>query len=99
MKAGEYIYREDSRDTDFVRHTKKCWSKGIVIDVEPTPSKHCKINVVQNGRIIAKGEKYFSQYPTTKGSPKQLKIQEMYKHYYDRIIKKEQKDDQSQSLE
>src|SRR5690554_483213 len=93
MKEGEYIYREDSRDSVFVRHQKKCWSKGVVINVEPTPSRYCKINVVHNGKILVKGEKMFSQYPTNGDNPLTVKVRELYEHYYNKIITKEQKDE------
>lgn len=89
----ELKYREDSRDTPFARHSRKCWSKGIVIDVEPTASRLCKINVVHNGKIIVKGEKYFSQNPTNGDSPLTIKVRELYEYYYNKIIAKEQKDD------
>ena len=93
MKAGEFKYIEDSRDTDFIRHTKKCWSKGIVINVEPTLSRACKINVVHNGKIIVKGEKYFSQNSTNGDNPLNVKVRELYEYYYNKIIAKELKDD------
>ncbi len=91
MKAGEFKYREDSRDTLFDRHKKKCWSKGIVIVPIPTPSGMCKINVLYNDKILHEGKEYYSQQPTNGVNPLTIKIRELYEFYYDKIIDKETK--------
>lgn len=89
MKKGEFKYREDSRDSEFVRHQKKCWSHGIVIVPVPTVSKYCKIAVLKNNRVDIMGKEYYSQYPTSGGSPLNKKIEELYEYFYEKIVKEE----------
>lgn len=91
MIAGEFKYIETSLDTPEVRHMKKCLAHGIEIVVEPTPSKLCRVHVTHNNRIIVRGEKYFSQYPTNGKSPLAKKVRELYAYYYEKILKKEKK--------
>lgn len=91
MKAGDFKYIEDSRDSIEVRHRKKCFANGIEVVIEPTASKLCKIHVTHNDRVIVEGKKFFSQSPTTGKNPLMQKVNEMYEYYYNKIIKKEQK--------
>lgn len=93
----ELKYREDSRDTPFARHSRKCWSKGIVIVAVPTVSKYCKINIIMPNKTIV-GEKLFSQEPKNGNSPLTMKIRELYETYYNKIIAKEQKDDRNREI-
>lgn len=82
-------YKENNRDSPFARHSKKCWSFGIIIEVEASVSGLCKINVLQNGEILVKGEKYFTQKPSKNEVGLHEKVAELYECYYNKIIEYE----------
>lgn len=103
MKAGEFIYREDPRDTPEVRRRKKCWQYGIEVVIEATSSGLCKIHVTKNDKVIVEGTKYFAQPEKAgkdkfsiqkKGKSKSIlydKVNEIYEIYYQKIVAKENK--------